>query len=292
MTSEGPTGEKRRALAKTVARVALRWSVIILVVMGLLRLLETSMLFHPDAAPTSLAIAGATPRLERWWIDSPEGRVEAFFVPGDGVSDARPGPVVIYAHGNAEVIDPLPSWLSEYREMGVSLLLPEYRGYGRSAGSPSEDAFRADFVAFYDRMVARPDVDRARIVYHGVSLGGGAVAQLARARAPAAFILQSTFTSVADRAHELLGVPRFLVSNRFDSLSVHRASPRPSLIFHGTRDQTIPISHGRALAAAIPESELVTCDADHNDLPPPELDYWGIIRRFLRARGILTGAAE
>lgn len=255
--------------------------------MPLLAWIERSMLFHPDAAPLDLRYAEATPGLERLFIDSSQGRVEAFFIPGRGVSPSAPGPLVVYAHGNAEVIDPLPRWLDAYRQMGVSVLIPEYRGYGRSEGRPSEAAIRDDLVAFYDLVIDRPEIDRERVVYHGVSLGGGAVAQLASQRPPTAFILQSTFTSVSDIAWDMLSVPRILIADRFDSIAVHRASPRPTLILHGTQDDLVPVRHALALQRAIPGSRLVQCAAGHNDLPPPEFDYWGEIERFLERSGIV-----
>ncbi|MDQ3037246.1 MAG: alpha/beta hydrolase [Myxococcota bacterium] len=263
-----------------------------IVIMVFLTRFQRALIFHPRAAPTDLTIAERVPGLERWWHDSPEGPVEAFFVPGAGVSADAPGPVVVYAHGNAEVIDPLPLWLEPYRVMGVSVLLPEYRGYGRSAGTPTERAIREDLVAFYDRLIARPDVDPARIAYHGVSLGGGAVSQLARERPPAAIILQSTFTSVADLAWEGFRAPRFLLSDPFDSIAVLRDLGRPTLLFHGRRDEVVPFTHGERLHEAIAGSVLVRCTAGHNDLPSPEIDFWSEIESFLRASGVLGGAAH
>lgn len=262
----------------------------VLVLVGLFMVvarLQRAMLFHPDAAPTDESIAARVPGLERWWHESDEGPVEAWFVPGDGVSAERPGPVVIYTHGNAEVIDPLPLWLAPYRAMGVSVLLPEYRGYGRSAGRPSEAAIRADLVAFYARLVARSDVDCDRVVLHGVSLGGGAAGLLARTHRPAAVILQSTFTSVADVAWEAFRAPRFLITDRFDTLDALRDKDLPALVFHGRRDEVIPFSHGERLHRALPSSVFVAGDSGHNDFPPPGLDYWGEIEAFLRGARIL-----
>ncbi|MBX3251680.1 MAG: alpha/beta hydrolase [Myxococcales bacterium] len=278
----------RNALMRS-RRVKLALTALVLV--GLFMLvarLQRAMLFHPNAAPTDESVATRVPGLERWWHESPEGPVEAWFIPGEGVSAARPGPVVIYTHGNAEVIDPLPRWLTPYRAMGVSVLLPEYRGYGRSAGRPSEDAIRDDLVAFYARLVARPEVDPARVVLHGVSLGGGAAGLLARAHRPAAMILQSTFTSVSDIAWESFRAPRFLISDRFDTLDAIGGSDLPTLILHGRRDEVIPFSHGERLHRALSRSTFVACDAGHNDLPPPGLDYWGILEAFLRDAGVLT----
>lgn len=277
---------RRRLVPAAVAIVAIAL-VAVAVLMPFLSWIEASFLFHPRAAPTDERIAERTPGLERWWLDTPEGRVEAFFVPGAGVSAASPGPLLIYAHGNAEVIDPLPQWLAPYRAMGISVLLPEYRGYGRSAGTPSERAIREDLIAFHDRAIARPEVDRERVVLHGTSLGGGAISLLARERPPRAVILQSTFTSVADIAWEMFRAPRFLLANPFDSIGAHRLAPRPTLILHGVRDDLIPFAHARRLHEAIPGSELVSCEAGHNDLPPPDLDYWGTLEGFLRRTGVL-----
>jgi hypothetical protein len=271
-------------------RRLLRLALLALVLLGglvLLTWLQRAMMYHPKAAPTDERLFARAPGLERWWHESDEGPVEAFFLPGDGVSATHPGPVVIYTHGNAEVIDPLPAWLAPYRRLGVSVLLPEYRGYGRSAGSPSESAIRDDLLAFHARLVARPDVDPSRIVLHGVSLGGGAAGLIAREHPPAAMILQSTFTSVADIAWDAFRAPRFLIHDRFDTLDAIGGTDVPALVLHGRRDEVIPFSHGERLHRALPRSVFVACDAGHNDLPPPELDYWGEIGGFLRRTGIL-----
>ena len=97
----------------------------------------------------------------------------------------------------------------------VRVLLPEYRGYGRSAGSPSQRAITEDLIAFYDLLARRPEVDAQRVVFHGRSLGGGAVCDLARHRKPAAVILMSTFTSMKRMAPRYL-VPGFMVERSSD----------------------------------------------------------------------------
>ncbi len=171
--------------------------------------------------------------------------------------------------------------------MGVSVLIPEYRGYGRSTGTPSQDAIREDLVTFYDLLAARADVDHSRIVFHGVSLGGGAAAQLASQRAPRALVLQSTFTSVADIASSRFHVPRAIVPEPYDSLEALREYGGPALILHGRRDDLIPFAHAEALTRTL-GARLVAYDrSGHNDLPPPGADYWGEIRRFLIESGIL-----
>ena len=225
-----------------------------------------------------------TPGLERWWIESEEGPVEAWFLPGAGVDAAHPGPAVVFAHGNGELIDHWPAMLRRYRALGVSVVLAEYRGYGRSAGAPSEDAITTDLRALVARLEAEPAVDATRLVYHGRSLGGGAVATLLDARPPRALVLESTFTSVGDVAS---WAPRFLLVDRFESLPRILRFDGPVLVFHGTRDGVVPVAHGRRIAREHPRAELVLYDCGHNDLPPPGADYWPRIERFLRESGVL-----
>jgi fermentation-respiration switch protein FrsA (DUF1100 family) len=226
------------------------------------------------------------PGLERWWLDTPSGPVEAWFLPGQGALPDAPAPLVVFTHGNAEVIEQWPDDLAPYRTWGASLLLPEYRGYGRSAGRPTQAGITADLTAFVDRALARPDVAGGKVAYHGRSLGGGVACALAAARPPAALVLESTFTSVRDRAHEMTLLPRAWVRDPWDNLTVVGAFAGPVLVLHGTRDRTIPVRHGERLRAAARDGRIETWVAGHNDLPRDDR-YWGAIRDTLGRAGML-----
>src|SRR5262252_2304681 len=133
---------------------------------------------------------------EVFHISTTAGNVEALFLPASTDANARHQPVVIFGHGNGEVIDYWVSAFHEFQERGVGVLLVEYPGYGRSTGSPSEQSIRAAMDGAYDRVAADPRVDPDRIFGFGQSLGGGAICLLARDRPLRALILQSTFTSL------------------------------------------------------------------------------------------------
>lgn len=225
------------------------------------------------------------PGLEKIWIDSGEGRIEAWYLPGKGRSAAAPGPAVIFAHGNAELIDDWPEVLSGYRRMGVGVLLPEYRGYGRSAGSPSEAALSEDFARFYGLLIKRPEVDRERIVFHGRSLGGGVVCALAAVHPPRALVLNSTFTSVAEMARKFF-VPSFMVSDPFDNQSVVSTLDCPVLILHGRYDEVIPFWHAEQLLRSARRGELIAYDCDHF-CPADWGPVWRDLERFLRRHKVL-----
>lgn len=213
------------------------------------------------------------PGLEKIWLERDGHRVEAWFLP----CDRNVAPVVIFGHGNGELIDHWPHALQTYREMGYHVLLPEYRGYGRSAGRASEAALVGDFVAFHDTIVSRADVDG--VVLHGRSLGGGVVCGLARKRRPDAVILESTFTSMVDMLAMWM-VPPFMVADRFESLEWVSGFDGRVLVMHGKRDSIVPYSHGVRLAEAAKHGQLITFDTDHNDMPD-RVTYWREIAAFL-----------
>jgi fermentation-respiration switch protein FrsA (DUF1100 family) len=254
--------------------------------MRMIRRLEEWLLFpkHFLAAPPRPR--DDVPGLESIPLQSSEGRVEAWFLPAIRKTDVARRPVVIFAHGNGELIDDWPHLLAPYRWMGVSVVLPEYRGYGHSAGLPGETVIRDDFVAVYDHVIGRADVDASKIILHGRSLGGGVVCALGRVRPASGLILESTFTSVTDVARRWL-IPKAVLSHPFDNESVVRDFARPILIFHGERDRVIPYSHARRLERVARSARLVTYNCDHNDLPRTQDGFWAEVEAYLREIGAL-----
>ncbi|QQE12812.1 alpha/beta hydrolase [Planctomycetota bacterium] len=220
--------------------------------------------------------------------NKPDKKTEAWFLKGQGVSPQNPGPVVIFAHGNGEVIDHWAYDLNEYRKLGISVLLVEFRGYGRSDGSPTENRILTDYIAAYDLIVKRPDVDPDRIISHGRSIGGGISAQLAQSRSVSGLILQSTFTGVAPLARRYL-IPKFMLLDKLEVNAVLKDYDKPVLIMHGRDDEIIPASHARQNHAVLkPEqSTLVIFDNMGHNTPPPDHEYWQQIRAFLKKTNII-----
>lgn len=225
------------------------------------------------------------PRLERHWLATDEGDVEWWLLRAE---TERPAPAVFFTHGNAELIEQWPEALAGYAKLGMHVVLPEYRGYGRSAGKPGERAIREDLVRIRDLVAARADVDATKLVYHGRSIGGGTVCQLAKERPPAALVLMSTFTSIPDIARRFF-VPRGLVTEVFDNETVVRGlRDVPLLLVHGTADALIPFSHAERLARAHGDARLVREEgAEHNDCPRSWPAFYRELAPFLRDAGIL-----
>ena len=100
--------------------------------------------------------------LEKIWLKTMYGKMEAWFLPPVRDPGTSQAPAVIFGHGNAELIDYWPEALKNFTRMGIGLLLVEYPGYGRSGGTPTEQSIRHTFVAAYDALVSRKTVDPAR----------------------------------------------------------------------------------------------------------------------------------
>ena len=230
---------------------------------------------HSDAQPRARTDNGG----EQVWLDADGVRVEAWYLP-----PAKPqlgAPIVIYSHGNAELIDMRAGEFGTLRAAGVGVLQVEYPGYGRSEGSPSETSLTAALVAGYDWAVRDPRIDPQRIVGYGRSLGGGAIAQLAARRKLAALALESTFESLGD-VIEGYGLPRWMLINHFDSGAVLRRYAGPVLLLHGTLDRVFPSDNAQRLAKASGHAEVRLDACGHNDCPP----HWELVLSFLARNGV------
>lgn len=236
------------------------------------------LVFQPHKIQSIPPFPAEAAHLERFWLKTEQGDVEGWLFMGDGVDASRPGPAVLMAHGNRELIDHYLNRAHMYQRMGFTVLLGEYRGYGRSAGTPSRKRIASDYRRFYDHLTALPNVDAKRVVFHGRSLGGGVLSELSRDRLPAAIIVESTFTSIKAMAH---GAPDILLSDNYDTVSALLAYQGPVLIIHGNRDNVVPVKHALEINRQIPNAELILYHCGHSDCPPVWETYWKDITEFL-----------
>jgi pimeloyl-ACP methyl ester carboxylesterase len=262
------------------------WSLLFyLIYCGLIFLMQRQIMFprHLIEIPTK---GKDMPFMERMWIKTSFGKTEAWFLPAEMKNNRIPAPVVIFAHGNGELIDLWPDEIKRFNRFGIGVFLVEYPGYGRSEGTPSQKTIRETFNAAYDILTERKDVDSGKIILFGRSLGGGVVCLLAAERPSAGLILMSTFTGTRAFAKKYF-VPGFLVRDPFDNLSVIRRYRKPVLVIHGKFDEVVQYSHGAALYKSTPHATLITYACGHIDCPPDWEIFWRDIRSFLGASGII-----
>jgi pimeloyl-ACP methyl ester carboxylesterase len=237
------------------------------------------------AAPPELVLP---PHAERLVVEHEQGRTFAHLYLGNGVDADRPGPVVLYAHGNGELIEDYPDGLPGWQERGISVLLVEYRGCGRSDGSPTKTRIVADHVAFYDQLVQHPAVDADRIIFHGRSMGGGIVSAVALERRPAALVLESAYSSITDFARRML-FPAFIVRDRYDVTATLRSYDGPVVIAHSPRDEIIPFAMAQKNRAAAPDAYVIDLLGGHNE--PMADGFFDAVYVYLARQGVLGADA-
>lgn len=270
----------RRILAVTAVVTVTLYAVFLCV----LYFSQGSIIF-PGTKNRVASVAPAAGGSEILRISTSEGNVDALFLPAT-VGEGRATPVMIFGHGNGEVIDYLTAAFKGFRERGIAVLLVEYPGYGRSTGSPSEVSIRAAMDAAYDRIASDPRVDRGRIFGFGQSIGGGAICLLARDRPLRALILQSTFPSL-DIFTASYWAPSFLLRGHFDNVSAVRQFKGPVLVIHGREDRLIPWTQGQRLASASEHSTFRLYNCGHGCWDPEHLPFWQDATPFLVQAGIL-----
>jgi fermentation-respiration switch protein FrsA (DUF1100 family) len=213
-------------------------------------------------APVSFPTADGL-QLNAWWF---------------AAATSPPRATVLVFNGNAGNRAHRVPLAEALRRGSLQVLLVDYRGFGGNPGSPSERGLAADSRAAHAYVSRRPDVDRARLVYFGESLGSAVAVELAAEHPPAAIVLRSPFTSMADiGAHHYPFLPvRLLIRDRFPSIDRIVRIGAPLLVIAGDSDRVVPFEYSRRLydAAPSPKQLEVIRGADHNDyelLAGPEM---------------------
>jgi hypothetical protein len=240
-----------------------------------------SVLFHPspgvDLHPRDLRIDAS-----EVWLDTEDGvRIHSFFLPGAPDRDRA----ILFLHGNAGNASHRLPIAAELANLGSDVLVLDYRGYGRSQGSPSEAGVYRDARAALAHLTSERGLRERRVVLFGESLGGAVAIDLAVDRALAGVIVSSTFSSLGDMGWKMAGpFGRWLAGDGFDSLAKVGSLRAPLLAFHGDRDELVSIDLGRRLfeRAPAPKDFHVIHGAGHNDtVDVGGADYFARIARFL-----------
>lgn len=258
------------AAAKKTGRVVLVLLMVYLFIVLAMMFLENSLVYFPsqypegDWNPPGLVFEDA-------WFNAADGtRLHGWFVPHE-----RPRAVTLFLHGNAGNITHRDDMLRELHRLGVAVLALDYRGYGRSEGSPNEAGILADGRAARQWLAQRAGIAESEIVLMGESLGG-AVATLLAAEAPArGLVLENVFCNLPDvAAYHYPWLPiRALIRTQLNAAEAIQKYHGPLLQIHAGADTIVPIELGRKLFAAAnePKQFLVIPGADHNDPRTPQL---------------------
>jgi fermentation-respiration switch protein FrsA (DUF1100 family) len=227
---------------------------------------QRRLIFFPDRnvpAPAALGLSGVE-AVEMPVEDG--GTLHGWFLPGPGQPASF---TVIVFNGNAGNRAYRVPLAAALRRHGLAVLLFDYRGFGDNEGRPTQQGLEADARAVRAYVTGRPDVRPDRVVYLGESLGTAVATTLAAGYPPAALILRSPFTSLADvgRIHYPFLPVRWLLADRFAAIDVIGAVRSPVLVIAGDRDSIVPLELSQRLFERItaPKEMVVVPGADHND---------------------------
>ncbi len=258
-----------------------------LAVLVVLWLAESRLVYFPGAERRlTPARADLDLRVERVDFAAADGvRLVGWVMPAPASSPYW----LLICHGNAGNLSQFdrPVHYAGLRRLGLNLLAFDYRGYGESGGAPSEQGLYRDADAAYHYLREQLHVPADRVIVFGHSLGSAVAIDLV-SRVPAAgLIVEGALTSAVHRGQELYPfIPvRWMARNRFSSIDKVSGSTVPKLFLHASRDEVIPLPHGRRLFAAAAEPKtFVELDGGHGDaFDVDSARYFGSIAKFLAA---------
>ena len=236
----------------------------------LLRWGQTKLIFFPDrqikSTPDEYSLD-----YQDVWIDVGSDKVHGWWIP-----TIKPNaPALLYFHGNGSNLGDLTEIAAIFHRLEVSVLLIDYRGYGKSSPTfPNEARVYEDAEVAWQYLIKTKKLEPERIFVYGHSLGGAIALDLAVKHSDlAGLITEGTFTSIEDMAGLSkvfkLFLLNWLVTQRFDSINKIESLQVPILILHGTDDEVIPLSMAKELFAAAPEPKQLELfpRAGHNNLP-------------------------
>lgn len=239
-----------------------RLALLYLLVVCSMEWLNRHLIFHPardhEAAPGELGLAWEDVTFPA--ADGP--RLHGWFFPADD-----PRGTVLFCHGNAGNISHRLDTVEQLRRLRLSVLLFDYRGYGRSEGTPSEAGVYRDAEAAWRYLTGTRGIPPGRVLVHGRSLGGCVAAHLARDHTPAGLIVESAFADITDLGAELYRwLPvRWLSRVGFVTEDYVRTVRCPVLVVHSREDDMIGFHHARRIHAAAPQPKrLLPIQGPHN----------------------------
>ena len=244
--------------------------------------MEEKIIFQPDSrihqTPGSVGLA-----FDDVYFATDDGvRLNGWFVPRQQATSTW-----LWFHGNAGNISHRVENIGLLHEkVNVNIFIFDYRGYGRSGGTASEEGTYRDGAAAIEFLRQRYGFDHGKLIIFGRSLGAAVAAEMATRFQSLAVILETPFTSVRDVARDKLPFLPIgpLLKTRYDVLEKIRKLSSPLLVLHGDRDEVVPFSHGKRVFDAAPRPKwfYTIAGAGHNDTYLVGGDaYFAALRRHI-----------
>lgn len=228
------------------------------------RTIDEMLLFQPAEYPKGNWKPQQLTYQDCFFASADGTKLHAWYCPVDS-----PQAVVLYFHGNAGNLSGRAALLRRLQNQHrCSVMIFDYRGYGRSAGKATAEGAIQDGIAARKELAKLAKVTEENIVLMGRSLGGAIAIQLAAEKPPRGLVVESSFSSLKAIANQHFPKLAWLVpKGKLNSIETIAAIDVPILMSHGDRDHVIPFSMGRALykAAQEPKQFVTIGGAGHND---------------------------
>ena len=231
-------------------------------VLSLLYVFQEKMVFFPGKSIVYTPETIGLQYEDVYLLTDDDIKIHGWYVPHAGAKAT-----VLFFHGNAGNISHRLDSLSIFHDLGLSVFIIDYRGYGRSGGRPSEHGTYRDAQAAWYYLVDERGLRPDEIIVFGRSLGGAVAAALAARVTPAAVILESTFTSVKELGkHYYPYLPVSWIARIRYPVDEHIASFNcPVLVIHSHQDDVVPFRHGQRLFENAREPKtFLPISGDHN----------------------------
>ncbi|MDR1875596.1 MAG: alpha/beta hydrolase [Synergistaceae bacterium] len=228
-----------------------------------LRLLLPWLVFMPTATIEAMPRAFNMPFEDVFLTTSDDVRIHGWYVPAPNARGT-----LLFFHGNAGNISWRLDSIEIFHDLGLSVLIIDYRGYGRSGGRRSVPGVTLDALAAWNWLTEEKGVPADEIVVFGRSLGGAVAMDLMRYVKPRALILESTFSSLPEmvRLDFLAPLMRLLIGDVWNSAEVAATLTVPVLSIHSPDDRTVLFKLGKRLYDAVAsEKTFVEIHGSHNE---------------------------
>lgn len=274
-------------------RIGVTIIVILVVGFGVLALIANSLkrasLFFPERYPGGYWDTERLPvQPVDAWVTTPDGVKLHFWV---FTSPRQPVPTLLWFHGNGGNLSYRADVAAELARRGISTVLFDYRGYGRSEGKPSEHGLYIDSLAAFDYAVSVLGARPRDIVLYGESLGGPYAAYVGAERGGRGVIVENSFPSLVSMAR--IAYPNlpfsFFVKKSLRTTDYLNEAGLPVLVMHSKGDSMIPYRLGLEIfeALEVPRTLFTSETADHSQIPAVEGDrYYRAIEEFMKATAI------
>lgn len=245
-----------------------------------LRYFEKKGMYYPAKEIESTPI-NAGLKYEDVFFDSDDGlKLNGWFIPA-----GNPRGTLLFCHGNAGNISHRIEIIKIFNKLNLNIFIFDYRGYGKSQGSPTEAGLYRDAQAAYKYLLSRKNVNKETVVIYGKSIGANVAIDLASKVKAAVLISESGFSSAYDMGKKLFPyLPiKWIITVKYDALTKIKNISIPKLIIHSQDDEIVPFELGNKLfEAASQPKEFYQMQGGHNEAPfIAKEEYSAKINNFL-----------